>query len=105
MKKEKKADSDNEATDGEAKETKAKSNKLGGLFRKPSKAVKLDKEEVAAAETEAKADKSEETPAVPAKDNEVTPAATEETPKPVEEVTEEAKNVNVPASTPVQAAA
>jgi hypothetical protein len=31
MKKEKKADSDNEVTDGEAKETKAK--KLGGLFR------------------------------------------------------------------------
>ncbi|KAJ5871698.1 uncharacterized protein N7529_004051 [Penicillium soppii] len=104
MKKEKKTESDNEGTDGEAKETKAK--KLGGLFRKPSKAVKLDKEEVAAAETEAKADQAEEVaPAVPAKETvEETPAVVAEAPKDVE-TTEEAKNVTVPASTPVQAAA
>jgi len=103
MKKEKKADSDNEVTDGEAKETKAK--KLGGLFRKPSKAVKLDKEEVAAAETVAKADAAEEAPAVPAKET-----ATEEAPAVVEapkavETPEEPKNVNVAVATPVQAAA
>ncbi|KAJ5732713.1 hypothetical protein N7493_004194 [Penicillium malachiteum] len=96
-KKEKKDASDNEATTDGEKETK-KANKLGGLFRKPSKAVKLDKEEVAAAETEAKAEEV---------------AATEEAAAPVEEVVkapetaapEEPKNVEVPASTPVQAAA
>ncbi|KAJ5707064.1 hypothetical protein N7488_006865 [Penicillium malachiteum] len=101
-KKEKKDASDNEATTDGEKETK-KANKLGGLFRKPSKAVKLDKEEVAAAETEAKAEEAVATEA---------PAA-EEAAAPVEEVvkapetaaTEEPKNVEVPASTPVQAAA
>ncbi|KAJ5942355.1 hypothetical protein N7516_002523 [Penicillium verrucosum] len=102
MKKEKKADSDNEVTDGEAKETKAK--KLGGLFRKPSKAVKLDKEEVAAAETEAKADAAEEAPAVPAKETATENAPVVEAPKAVE-TTEETKNVNVATATPVQAAA
>ncbi|KAJ5449028.1 hypothetical protein N7445_003849 [Penicillium cf. griseofulvum] len=103
MKKEKKADSDNEVTDGE---TKAKSNKLGGLFRKPSKAVKLDKEEVAAAETEAKADAAEEAPAVPAKETatEEAPAVVEETPKAVE-TAQDPKNVNVAVATPVQATA
>ncbi|KAJ5476411.1 hypothetical protein N7475_002140 [Penicillium sp. IBT 31633x] len=108
MKKEKKTDSsDNEVTDGEAKETKAKSNKLGGLFRKPSKAVKLDKEEVAAGETDVKADATEEAPAVPAKETptEEAPVVVEETPKPAQATTEEPKNVNVPAATPVQAAA
>ncbi|KGO78520.1 hypothetical protein PITC_067870 [Penicillium italicum] len=104
IKKEKKADSsDNEVTDGEAKETKSK--KLGGIFRKPSKAVKLDKEEVAAAETEAKAEAAEEAPAVPVKETitEV-PAVVEETPKAVE-TAEDSNNVNVPVATPVQAAA
>ncbi|KAJ5318804.1 hypothetical protein MYU51_012807 [Penicillium brevicompactum] len=107
VKKEKKAESsDNEATDGETKETKAKSNKLGGLFRKPSKAVKLDKEEVAAAETEAKADKAEEVaPAVPAKETAEEAAVPETTQTAPAEATEEAKNVTVHASTPVQAAA
>lgn len=100
-KKEKKAEtSDNEVTDGETK----KSNKLGGLFRKPSKGVKLDKEEVATTQTEAKADKAEETVA-----QDAPVAAVEETPNPVEPAvpasTEEAKNVNVATSTPVQAAA
>lgn len=108
-KKEKKAESsDTEVTDGEGKEAKAKSNKLGGLFRKNSKAVKLDKEEVAAAETEAKADKAEETKA---EEPAATEATTQETPaveeaaQPIEPATEEAKNVNVSAATPVQAAA
>lgn len=108
-KKEKKTDSsDNEATDGEApKEAKAKSNKLGGLFRKPSKAVKLDKEEVAAAETETKADKAEETVEPVKETAEETAAPTVEEAAKTEEAaaTEEAKNVNVPAATPVQAAA
>ncbi|KAJ5972225.1 uncharacterized protein N7479_002143 [Penicillium vulpinum] len=103
MKKEKKAESsDNEVTDGEGKETKAKSNKLGGLFRKPSKAVKLDKEEVAATETEA----ADEAPAVPAKETatEDAPAVIDEAPKAAETV-HESKNVSVAAATPVQAAA
>jgi hypothetical protein len=109
-KKEKKTESsDAEVTDGEGKETKAKSNKLGGLFRKNSKAVKLDKEEVAAAETEAKADKAEETKAETADKTEETTQETpavEEAAKPAETAaTEEVKNVDVPAATPVQAAA
>lgn len=102
-KKEKKADtSDNEATTDGEKETK-KGNKLGGLFRKPSKAVKLDKEEVAATEAEAKPEEATTEAA----------ATTEEAAAPVEEAAkapeavaaEETKNVEVPASTPVQAAA
>ncbi|CDM36751.1 hypothetical protein DTO013E5_2873 [Penicillium roqueforti] len=97
IKKEKKDSSDNELTDGEAKESKPK--KLGSLFRKPSKAVKLDKEEATATETEAKADAAEEAPAVPAKETEI-----QEAPKPVE-TAEDSKNVNVAVSTPVQAAA
>lgn len=98
-KKDKKETSDNEATE----ETKTKSNKFGGLFRKPSKGVKLDKEEVAA-ETDAKADKPEE---AKAEETAAQDAAVEEAPKPVETAVpaEEAKNVNVAASTPVQAAA
>ncbi|KAJ5779425.1 hypothetical protein N7457_007145 [Penicillium paradoxum] len=107
MKKEKKAESsDNEVTDGEAKEAKHK-NKLGGLFRKPSKAVKLDKEEVAATETEVKADAAEDVSAVPAKETatEEASAAVEETRKAAETVPEDAKNVSVAAATPVQAAA
>ncbi|KAJ5168310.1 uncharacterized protein N7482_003904 [Penicillium canariense] len=103
VKKEKKADtSDNEVTDGENKETKAKSSKLGGLFRKPSKAVKLDKEEVATAETDAKPEEAEETKETA---TETLPAATEEVTQPAETTTEEAKTVNVATSTPVQAAA
>jgi hypothetical protein len=104
-KKEKKAEtSDGEVTDGEGKETKAKANKLGTLFRKNSKAVKLDKEEVTAAETEAKADKAEETPATEEATTQETPAV-DEASKPAEAATEETKNVTVPAVTPVQAAA
>lgn len=109
VKKEKKADtSDNEVTDGENKEHKAKSNKLGGLFRKPSKAVKLDKREVSAAEAETKAEKVEETKEAVAEaaPSEETATAVEEVPKPAEPIAaEETKNVNVATSTPVQAAA
>lgn len=107
VKKEKKADtSDNEATtDGETKE-KGKSSKLGGMFRKPSKAVKLEKGETAPTETEAKAAETTETAAEPAATEEAPVATTEETPKVVETTTaEEANNVNIPTSTPVQAAA
>lgn len=105
-KKEKKADTpDNDATDGE---TKAKSNKLGGIFRKPSKAVKLDKEEPAA-ETEAKADKTPETKAEKPTAKDTPAEVAEEAPKPAEAAapaaTEETKNVNVATTTPVQAAA
>lgn len=93
----KKGDSDNEDVD-----SKPKGNKLGGLFRKPSKAVKLDKETAAAKEAEDKADNVE--------------AAAQETPAeaPVAEATqsseapatEEGKPVTVAStSAPVQAAA
>ncbi|GFF41163.1 hypothetical protein IFM46972_06445 [Aspergillus udagawae] len=94
----KKGDSDNEGTDGESK---AKGNKLGGLFRKPSKAVKLDnKEAPAAKEAEDKAE-----PTTQEASAEAAPA--EEASKPAEApATEEAKPAAVAAtSTPVQAAA
>lgn len=102
FKKEKKADtSDNEATTDGEKEAK-KANKLGGLFRKPSKAVKLDKEDVATAETEVKAEPTEASTEVATE----TAAPVEEAAKATETAaTEEPKNVEVPASTPVQAAA
>lgn len=99
-KKEKKTDtSDNEVTDGE---TKAKS-KLGGLFRKPSKAVKLHKEEAPAAEPEVKAE--EAVAAEAAAPAEETAAPVVEEVAPVETTSEEAKNVNLTTSAPVQAAA
>ncbi|KAJ5810116.1 uncharacterized protein N7503_002334 [Penicillium pulvis] len=102
FKKEKKADtSDNEATTDGEKEAK-KANKLGGLFRKPSKAVKLDKEGVAAAETEVKPEQTEASTEVAAE----TVVPVEEATKATETATaEEPKNVEVPTSTPVQAAA
>jgi hypothetical protein len=92
----KKGDSDNEGADGEAK---AKGNKLGGLFRKPSKAVKLDNKEASAKEE----DKAEPT----AQETSAEAAPAEEASKPAEApATEEAKPATVAAtSTPVQAAA
>ncbi|GIK03123.1 hypothetical protein Aspvir_007192 [Aspergillus viridinutans] len=94
----KKGDSDNEGTDGESK---AKGNKLGGLFRKPSKAVKLDNKEATA--TKEAEDKAE--PAAQEASAEAAPA--EEASKPTEApAAEEAKPATVAAtSTPVQAAA
>ncbi|KAL5334714.1 Pleckstrin homology domain-containing protein [Aspergillus crustosus] len=84
----KKGDSDSEAAETEPK---AKGNKLGGLFRKPSKAVKPEAKETA----ETKAEPASETAPV----EESKPAETAPT-------TEEAKPVTVAAtSTPVQAAA
>ncbi|GKZ37733.1 hypothetical protein AbraIFM66950_009416 [Aspergillus brasiliensis] len=88
----KKGDSDNEGADGEPK---AKGNKLGGLFRKPSKAVKSEpKETKEAAEAEAAPKEAtvEESPEENAKPVEAAPA-------------EEPKPVDVATSTPVQAAA
>jgi hypothetical protein len=92
----KKGDSDNEGADGEAK---AKGNKLGGLFRKPSKAVKLDNKEASAKEE----DKAEPT----AQETSAEAAPAEEASKPAEApAAEEAKPATVAAtSTPVQAAA
>lgn len=101
MKKEKKAETE-EGADGETKDTK---KKLGDIFRRPSKAVKLDnKDEATVTESEAKADKAPEAPAQETAATEETPAAAEEAPKPAEN-TAPAENVNVPTSTPVQAAA
>ncbi|PYH42093.1 uncharacterized protein BP01DRAFT_304088 [Aspergillus saccharolyticus JOP 1030-1] len=87
----KKGDSDNEGVDGEAK---PKGNKLGGIFRKPSKAVKTEVKEAAPDATPKEAP-VEESPAEESAQPVEAPAATEET-APVN---------NVPASTPVQAAA
>lgn len=95
----KKGDSDNEGTDGESK---PKGNKLGGLFRKPSKAVKSETpKEATATETETKP----ETAAPKQETVEESPA--EESAKPAEApATEESKPVNVSSTTaPVQAAA
>ncbi|RAH86437.1 hypothetical protein BO86DRAFT_110244 [Aspergillus japonicus CBS 114.51] len=89
----KKGDSDNEGADGEAK---PKGNKLGGIFRKPSKAVKTEVKET-----------KEATEAAP-KEAPVPESPAEESAQPVEApaATEEVAPVNnVPASTPVQAAA
>ncbi|KAL2803058.1 Pleckstrin homology domain-containing protein [Aspergillus granulosus] len=92
----KKGDSDTETAEAE---TKPKGNKLGGLFRKPSKAVKPEAKETPAAEAETKAaDKTE--PVAEAA------AAEEESSKPADApATEEAKPVVASTSTPVQAAA
>ncbi|KKK27230.1 hypothetical protein ARAM_006959 [Aspergillus rambellii] len=88
----KKGDSDTEGAEGDAK---TKSNKLGGIFRKPSKAVKPEAKEPAS-EAEAKSEPAiEESPA-------------EEAAKPAEEpVAEEPQPVvaATAATTPVQAAA
>lgn len=92
-----------ETTEGEAK---PKANKLGGLFRKPSKAVKSEekkeKEPVAAAETIPEADKPEPI----SKDApETAPTETAAAPEQAEpEVAPEPVNVT-PTATPVQAAA
>ncbi|OJJ49350.1 hypothetical protein ASPZODRAFT_129788 [Penicilliopsis zonata CBS 506.65] len=105
IKKEKKGEtSDNEATDGE---TKHKSNKLGGIFRMPSKAVKLgEKKETATAETETKPEPiSKDAPETAAEET-PKPAETTETAAPAAEAAEPVEPVNVAsASTPVQAAA
>ncbi|PYH99150.1 hypothetical protein BO71DRAFT_394721 [Aspergillus ellipticus CBS 707.79] len=86
----KKGDSDNEGADGEPK---PKGNKLGGLFRKPSKAVKSEPKETTEAEAAPKEETVQESPA-------------EESAQPAEASAEEAKPVNVAStSTPVQAAA
>lgn len=87
----KKGDSDNE--EGEAKPK----NKLGGLFRKPSKAVKSEPK----AEEESK-------PAEPKTETVPEAAPAEESSKPADAdapATEEAKPVVASTSTPVQAAA
>ena len=103
-KKEKKS----ETSEGEGAESdsKPKSNKLGGLFRKPSKAVKTaDKDkEAAPAESEAIPEGTEkaetEAPATTEAANGV--EATEET---IGDVSANAVNVGPAATTPVQAAA
>jgi outer membrane biosynthesis protein TonB len=106
-KKEKKGDSDNEATDGESKPK----NKLGGIFRKPSKAVKADKEKETPAEPESKPEpvpkedpaenKAEEKPAEKPAENKI-----EENAKPADAPAEEPKPANVPStSATVEAAA
>ncbi|KAJ6171029.1 Pleckstrin homology domain-containing protein [Penicillium chermesinum] len=103
-KKEKKADSDNEGTDSEAKEGK-KGNKLGGLFRKPTNAKKVAADSKEETKEEDKKEETTEAPAAEAATEE-TPAVVAEEPKPAEATAaEETKNVEVPASTPVQAAA
>ena len=85
-------DSGDEGTDGEGKH---KSNKLGGLFRKPSKGVKDEvKKETPAEETK---------PEPVAKDEPAKPA--EETTTAEATATEEAKPADATASTAVQAAA
>ncbi|CBF75636.1 hypothetical protein AN3674.2 [Aspergillus nidulans FGSC A4] len=91
----KKADSGDEAAEGEAKPK----NKLGGLFRKPSKAVKSEAKE--AKETTETGEAAEpKTEAVA----EATPA--EESSKPADApATEEAKPVVSSTAAPVQAAA
>lgn len=108
LKKEKKGDSDNEGTDGESKPK----NKLGGIFRKPSKAVKTDKKEETPAEESKpepvpKEDPAEEKPAEEkAAEDKPAENKTEENAKPAEAATEESKPANVPStSTTVQAAA
>ncbi|OJI86739.1 hypothetical protein ASPTUDRAFT_188095 [Aspergillus tubingensis CBS 134.48] len=89
----KKGDSDNEGADGEPK---AKGNKLGGIFRKPSKAVKSEPKETKEA-TEAEAAPKEAT---------VPESPAEESAKPAGAApAEESKPVDVATSTPVQAAA
>ncbi|PWY76846.1 hypothetical protein BO83DRAFT_240804 [Aspergillus eucalypticola CBS 122712] len=86
----KKGDSDNEGADGEPK---PKGNKLGGIFRKPSKAVKSEPKEATEAEAAPKEATVQESPA-------------EESAKPAEAApAEESKPVDVATSTPVQAAA
>ncbi|OKL59968.1 hypothetical protein UA08_04614 [Talaromyces atroroseus] len=87
-------------SDGEGKKT----NKLGGLFRKPSKAVKSEEEkkEAAPAETIAEGEDKPEPISKDAPVEEVAPATTEK----VEEPVVAAEPVNVaPAAAPVQAAA
>ena len=94
----KKGESDTEDADGK------KGNKLGGLFRKPSKAVKLDDKKETAAGAE---DKTENKPEPVAKDAPAEEKTAQEEAKPAEApaATEESKTNNVASSTPVQAAA
>jgi len=89
--------SDTEDADGK------KGNKLGGLFRKPSKAVKLDNQkEETPADSETKV---EEKPEPVAKDTPAEEKPAQEEAKPAEAPAEESKTNNVTSSTPVQAAA
>ena len=92
-----------ESSDTEDAESK-KGNKLGGLFRKPSKAVKLDDKKETAAGAE---DKTQNKPEPVAKDApaEEKPAQEEAKPTEAPAATEESKTNNVASSTPVQAAA
>lgn len=91
-----------ESSDTEDAEGK-KGNKLGGLFRKPSKAVKLDNQkEETPADSETKA---EEKPEPVAKDAPAEEKPAQEEAKPAEAPAEESKTNNVTSSTPVQAAA
>lgn len=93
----KKGDSDNEGTDGETKK-----NKLGGIFRKPSKAVKADKETSAEAES-----KPEPVPKDENKEDKPAESKPEETAQaPETNAAEESKPANMPStSTTVEAAA
>lgn len=98
----KKKGESSDTEDGEGK----KGNKLGGLFRKPSKAVKLDNQKETSAEA---ADKKEENKPEPIAKDDAPAAEKPAEEKPAEEAgvsaaAEEAKN-NVASSTPVQAAA
>ncbi|KAJ5089532.1 hypothetical protein N7532_008216 [Penicillium argentinense] len=107
--------SDNEATDGEkeAKKTDGdneakKSNPLGKLWRKSTHKGPNPNKKAVPAETEVKADKPEEATQEATQETSTEPTAKEtaaESDKPAQPAAEEAKNVNVPASTPVQAAA
>lgn len=103
IKKEKKGESsDNEAAaDGEPKQ---KSNKLGNLFRKPSRAVKAEKEkEASAANSESKTEEPESSKDAPAE--EAPAEASTQTPE-ASKAAESAEPVNTAATTtPVQAAA
>lgn len=97
-----------ESSDTEDAEGK-KANKLGGLFRKPSKAVKLDNQKEKEGTTAESAEKKEENKPEPiAKDTPTEEKPAEEEAKPAETsaATQEATaSNNVASSTPVQAAA
>lgn len=98
----KKKGESSDTEDGEGK----KGNKLGGLFRKPSKAVKLDNQKETPA-AEADANKTENKPEPVAKDAPAEEKPAQEEAKPAEATapTEESKSNNVTSSTPIQAAA
>ncbi|KAK2760809.1 hypothetical protein FQN54_002047 [Arachnomyces sp. PD_36] len=90
--------------EGAESDSKSKSNKLGGLFRKPSKAVKPTekKEETPATETEAIPEGGEKTETTEATNG---VEATEEKKETIGDVSADAVNVGPSNTTPVQAAA